>query len=186
MLSKKYCLLAVILVSVSLAALAPSMAATGPMHYKSLYFGSDSNELRQDSQQALNGVIAELKANPSWHLIIEGHTDNSGQTEQNQRLSVTRAKTVLDLIVAGGIDAGRLAVRGYGEAKPLDDNQTAQGRARNRRVELYKVLTKAPLAVVPLPKFEFKPQVEGRQIVHEFRILNQGDAPLDIQKVKTG
>ncbi len=138
MLVKKYCLFTVILVIVFFAAWAASLAATGQAHYKSLYFGSDSNRLRSDSAQALNQAIADLKANPSWRLIIEGHTDDSGDAEANQRLSVIRAKTILDLMVAGGIDAGRLEVQGYGEARPLADNQTLEGRARNRRVELYK------------------------------------------------
>jgi len=186
MLVKKYCLFTVTLAFVFFAAWATSLAATGPTHYKSLYFKSDSSGLRPDSIQELNHTIADLSVNPSWRLIIEGHTDNSGDAESNQRLSVARARTILDLIVAGGIDAKRLDVQGYGETRPLADNQTPEGRARNRRVELYTVLPEAPQAVVPVAHFEFEPLVEGHQVVHEFRIQNQGQAPLEIQKVKTG
>jgi hypothetical protein len=186
MLVKKYCLFAITLAIVSFAAWAVGLAATGPTHYKSLYFKSDSNGLRPDSVQALNHTIADLKANPDWRLIIEGHTDDSGDAESNRRLSVTRAKTILDLIVAGGIDAGRLDVQGYGETRPLADNQTPEGRARNRRVELYKALPESPQAVVPVSHFEFESTVEGQQVIHEFRIHNKGLATLEIQKVKTG
>jgi len=186
MLVRKYCLFTVYLAIVTFTAWAGSLAATGPAHYKTLYFGSDSSGLRPDSVEALNHTIAALKANPSWRLIIEGHTDNAGDTQANQRLSVTRAKKILDLIVAGGIDAGRLEVQGYGETRPLADNQTPEGRARNRRVELYQALPASPHAVVPVSHFEFEPLVEGHQVVHEFRIQNQGQAPLEIQKVKTG
>jgi hypothetical protein len=183
---KKYCLFTVIVAIVFFAAWAASLAATGPALYKSLYFKSDSNTLRSDSVQALNQTIADLKANPAWRLIIEGHTDDSGAAESNRRLSIIRAKTIMDLMVAGGIDAGRLEVQGYGEARPLADNQTLEGRARNRRVELYQVLPASPKAVVPVSRFEFESVVEGHQVVHEFRIQNQGQAPLEIEKVKTG
>jgi hypothetical protein len=180
-----------ILVSLSLLFIAgvastPCLAAKDATPYQFLYFESDTSGLRPDSLQALNRVIAELKANPGWRMTIAGHTDDSGDVKTNQRLSLARAKTVQDLIIAGGIDARRLVVQGYGETRPLSDNSTPEGRAYNRRVELYKVLPKAPQAFMPTTHFEFASVVEGNEVVHEFRIQNKGQGPLVIEKVKTG
>jgi hypothetical protein len=185
MLVKKCCLFTIILVT-ALATVSGSLAATEPVHQASLYFDSKSSELRSDSVQALNQAIAELKANPAWRLIIEGHTDDSGQAPRNQKLSVDRALVIRDLIVAGGIDPGRLDVRGQGQTQPLNDNRTPEDRALNRRVELYRVLSGLPQAVVSATQFEFESVPEGREVVHAFKIQNAGQAPLAIEKVQTG
>ena len=186
MLVQKFYLFLTSLLFVACVALAPCMAGTGEAPYRFLYFESDTSGLRADSLQALNRAIADLKANPGWRMTIEGHTDDSGDAETNQRLSLERAKTVKDLIVAGGIDASRLVVQGYGETRPLSDNATPEGRAYNRRVELVKVLPKAPQASAPTTHFEFATVVEGNDVVHEFRVQNKGQGPLVIEKVKTG
>ena len=185
MLGKKYCLAATILVIIVGVGLTSGLAATQEK-ITSLYFESNAGKLRADSLQELKQVIAELKANPDWRLMIEGHTDDSGDSAANHRLSLDRAQAVRDLIVAGGIDKGRLVVQGYGETRPLSDNTTPEGRARNRRVDLSKVLSQTPQAVVPESHFEFESVVEGREVVHAFQIQNRGQAPLVIEKVKTG
>ena len=77
-----------------------------------------------------------LKDNPTIHVEVGGHTDSIGSDAYNQSLSERRAKTVADELVKDGISASRLTVRGYGERKPVADNKTEAGRARNRRVEL--------------------------------------------------
>jgi outer membrane protein OmpA-like peptidoglycan-associated protein len=77
-----------------------------------------------------------LKDNPSIHVEVGGHTDSIGSDAYNQRLSERRAKTVADELTRDGISASRLTVRGYGERKPVADNKTEAGRARNRRVEI--------------------------------------------------
>ena len=69
---------------------------------------------------------------------IEGHTDNVGDKTANQGLSERRAQAVIGWLVAHGINGGRLSARGYGDSKPVADNSTDEGRARNRRVELVK------------------------------------------------
>jgi OOP family OmpA-OmpF porin len=77
-----------------------------------------------------------LKDNPTIHVEVGGHTDSVGSDAYNQKLSERRAKTVADELTKDGISASRLTVRGYGERKPVADNKTEAGRARNRRVEL--------------------------------------------------
>ena len=77
-----------------------------------------------------------LKDNPTIHVEVGGHTDSIGSDAYNQKLSERRAKTVADELTKDGISSSRLTVRGYGERKPVADNKTEAGRARNRRVEL--------------------------------------------------
>jgi OOP family OmpA-OmpF porin len=77
-----------------------------------------------------------LKDNPTIHVEVGGHTDSIGSDQYNQKLSERRAQTVADELVKDGISASRLTVRGYGKRKPIADNKTEAGRARNRRVEL--------------------------------------------------
>jgi OOP family OmpA-OmpF porin len=77
-----------------------------------------------------------LKDNPTIHVEVAGHTDSIGSDKYNQGLSERRAKTVADELVRDGISASRLTVRGYGKRKPVADNSTDAGRAKNRRVEL--------------------------------------------------
>jgi OOP family OmpA-OmpF porin len=77
-----------------------------------------------------------LKANPTLHVDVNGYTDSVGSDAYNRRLSERRASTVADALVEEGIDRSRLHVKGFGEADPVADNKTAEGRARNRRVEI--------------------------------------------------
>lgn len=77
-----------------------------------------------------------LKNNPTIHVEVGGHTDSIGSDAYNQKLSERRAQTVATELEHDGISASRLTVRGYGERKPVADNKTEEGRARNRRVEL--------------------------------------------------
>jgi hypothetical protein len=186
MLNKRYLLFAIILALAALTSVSGKATAAGPEHQATLYFDSESSKLKEASIQAVNRIIAELAANPAWGLIIEGHTDDSGKPETNLKLSVDRALTIRDLIAAGGIDPGRLDVQGKGQTQPLSDNNTPEGRALNRRVELYKVLPDSPQAVVLQPQYQFESVPEGREVVHEFRIQNKGTAPLLIEKVQTG
>ena len=88
-------------------------------------------------------MIAEidklLNADPALKLSIEGHTDNTGTPAHNQTLSTSRARSVLGALVGLGIDPARLQSKGFGQDKPLADNGSEDGRARNRRVELVKL-----------------------------------------------
>lgn len=94
--------------------------------------------LKPDAAPVIAQVLALLKANPAYKLSIEGHTDSVGGAEPNQKLSQARAATVVAELVKGGVVANRLSSAGAGLSKPLASNDTSEGRARNRRVELVK------------------------------------------------
>jgi outer membrane protein OmpA-like peptidoglycan-associated protein len=83
-------------------------------------------------------IAGMLKSAPALRIAIEGHTDNVGQAAANKSLSERRAKSVMEAIVAAGIDAKRLSAAGFGQEKPVADNRSEDGRAKNRRVELVK------------------------------------------------
>ncbi|MBA4250542.1 MAG: hypothetical protein C0425_04330 [Chlorobiaceae bacterium] len=97
--------------------------------------------LRPESFPILVNAIEVLSNNPSIKVEIQGHTDNIGSDTFNRNLAARRAETVKRFLVANGIDAGRLTTVGVGEAKPIADNNTEEGRALNRRIE-FKVLSK--------------------------------------------
>jgi OOP family OmpA-OmpF porin len=88
----------------------------------------------------LQMIAAVLIEHPDWIVSIEGHTDAIGSETDNQALSERRAGAVRDALVSGhGIAEARLEAKGFGEAKPIETNETLDGRARNRRVELARV-----------------------------------------------
>lgn len=103
---------------------------------KNIFFATGSAKLLPKSFVPLTEVVKILTDNPSYKLDIDGHTDNSGKLAKNQLLSEQRAKAVVTYISSKGIDESRLIATGYGQEKPLVENKTAKGRAKNRRVEI--------------------------------------------------
>lgn len=97
-------------------------------------FATGSARLLPAAHDTLRSVAAAMKANRELEIEVGGHTDSVGKDENNQKLSERRAKAVKDFLVGEGIDEGRLSTKGYGEESPVDTNDTAQGRANNRRV----------------------------------------------------
>jgi len=79
-----------------------------------------------------------MNNNSSLKVSVEGHTDNVGDAESNKKLSNDRAKAIVDALIAKGIEKTRLSSIGWGQEKPLADNRTEEGRAKNRRVEIVK------------------------------------------------
>jgi OOP family OmpA-OmpF porin len=79
-----------------------------------------------------------LKDNPGLKVGIEGHTDSTGTPARNKTLSQQRAESVVSALVKAGIDAKRLSTAGWGQDKPIADNKTEEGKAKNRRVEIVK------------------------------------------------
>lgn len=104
-----------------------------------IFFESKSDKLSSKSYEPLNEVVGILKANPLLDLQIEGYTDNTGSPSYNIILSERRANAVKSYLTSHGIDADRLKAAGYGPNKPIADNKTAEGKAKNRRVELKPV-----------------------------------------------
>lgn len=102
-------------------------------------FDVDKATLRPDAQPILAEIDKLLQSDPALKLSIEGHTDNSGAPDHNQTLSAARARSVLGALVGLGIDPTRLQSKGFGQDKPLADNASEDGRAKNRRVELVKI-----------------------------------------------
>jgi len=84
----------------------------------------------------LNELVKLLNENPSLKIEISGHTDNMGKPADNLLLSNNRAKAVVNYLISKNIGAARLTAKGYGETKPVADNKTEEGKARNRRTEM--------------------------------------------------
>lgn len=103
---------------------------------KNIFFASGSAKLLPKSFTSLNSVVQVLKDNPSYKVDIEGHTDNTGIKEKNQLLSENRAASVKAYLVSKAIDDSRMTSAGFGQDRPIADNKTTAGKAKNRRVEM--------------------------------------------------
>jgi len=102
-------------------------------------FATGSAELTSAARATLDDVAAVLRKHPDWKLTVQGHTDNIGGEKSNQDLSERRARAVKDALVQSrGIPATALDTRGFGLTRPVDTNDTIEGRARNRRVQLIR------------------------------------------------
>lgn len=117
-----------------------ALAETGQAIVYGIQFDFNSAELRDDSAPVLEEIADALRAHPDWHLRVEGHTDAIGDAESNRELSQRRAAAVRDELVRrlGSEVADRLGTGGFGESRPRADNETLEGRAANRRVELIR------------------------------------------------
>ena len=106
----------------------------------SLYINFDFGKsvIRDESNPIIEQIVQMMKSNPDLKIGVEGHTDNVGSPASNKTLSEARAKSVVSAIVGQGISADRLSPAGYGQEKPIADNNTEEGRAKNRRVELVR------------------------------------------------
>ena len=110
---------------------------------KGVNFEKNSYRLTKDSEQILDVAVDMIMANPALQNIeVQAHTDSKGSEKYNLRLSEQRAASVRDYLVSRGVAAERLTAKGYGESQPIADNDTEEGRASNRRVEL-RVMTDA-------------------------------------------
>ncbi|WP_263385855.1 OmpA family protein [Granulicella arctica] len=117
---------------VSSTAAAPAFPDLGSVH-----FDTDKATLTPEGQATLQQAAAAMKANPSAHLRIEGFTDSTGSAPHNADLSEQRALAVAGYLKEQGIDGSRLTGGGFGAQKPTDTNATPNGKADNRRVELF-------------------------------------------------
>lgn len=103
---------------------------------KGVKFDFDKAEIKPEYEPYLNEVVNVLLANPTLKVVVEGHTDAEGPDEYNQKLSEKRANSVMQYFVDKGVSPSRLAAKGFGETKPAAPNDTPEGRAQNRRIEL--------------------------------------------------
>ncbi|MUL77739.1 OmpA family protein [Mycobacterium sp. CBMA226] len=92
--------------------------------------------MTSESRKVLEQVADKIKGCPSGAVTVVGYTDNEGSDAVNLKLSDTRAKAVAAALVSNGVMAAKVTARGAGSANPIADNSTADGRAKNRRVEI--------------------------------------------------
>lgn len=104
-----------------------------------VFFDFDKAVLKQESFPELNRIAEMMKERPDMQIEVSGHTDSMGPESYNQTLSQRRAKAVVTYLAEKGINSGRLKVEYFGESKPIDSNETSEGRSKNRRVE-FKIL----------------------------------------------
>lgn len=99
-------------------------------------FATGQGALRPEARDNLNRLIDFVQRKPAAKVLIEGHTDSTGSAQANQALSLRRAQSVRQALIEEGVDPRRLEAAGLGQGKPIGDNATAEGRARNRRVDV--------------------------------------------------
>lgn len=106
-----------------------------------LYINYDTNktEIKPESRPILDEIFKLLTEHPKLKISIEGHTDNTGDKQYNIQLSELRAKSILDYLVNKGVSSTRLKSKGFGDTKPIKENNTEENKALNRRVELRKI-----------------------------------------------
>lgn len=104
----------------------------------SITFETNEAVIRPESQGLVEQVATMLTTEPDLVVSIEGHTDDTGTPAHNRSLSRQRAEAVVAALVGRGVAAGRLSATGWGQEKPVADNRTEEGRARNRRVEIVR------------------------------------------------
>jgi outer membrane protein OmpA-like peptidoglycan-associated protein len=100
-----------------------------------ILFGFDKSDLSAEAKTNLNDLVTILNKYPDTNIEIQGHTDNSGTDDYNEKLSERRASAVSSYLRSNGITSGRVTTKGYGESAPKYSNDTDDGRAKNRRVE---------------------------------------------------
>ena len=101
-----------------------------------LLFDTDKSALKPATKENLNNLAETLQKYEDTKILVEGHTDASGPDEYNMTLSEKRAQSVADYIIRLGVDPSRITTKGYGETQPVAENETASGKAKNRRVEM--------------------------------------------------
>ncbi len=119
-------------------ALADEMAKNGKIVLNGVVFEKDKEDLEPESEKVLSSLVALLVRQPDWRVRVEGYTDNTLDKSVNLGLSQKRASTVATWLLEHGIDKSRVTIQGFGEAKPVADNSTPGGQAKNRRIEIVR------------------------------------------------
>ncbi len=128
-------------VAPKVAALPPPPPPPAPTPMEVLtgsHFAFNSAELAPSAISELSDTLDTLKGDPALRIRVDGHTDNVGSAAYNVQLSKRRAESVKRYLVSQGVAADRIETQGLGLTKPIADNDTAEGRAKNRRVEVHK------------------------------------------------
>ncbi|WP_297765862.1 OmpA family protein [uncultured Muriicola sp.] len=101
-----------------------------------VYFDTNKSNIKGTSVETLNKLAGILKEYPKTEILVEGHTDSAGSDEYNMGLSKLRAESVTNYLIGQGILGGRFTTKWFGETQPVADNATAEGKSKNRRVEI--------------------------------------------------
>jgi outer membrane protein OmpA-like peptidoglycan-associated protein len=125
-------------VTADASALADEINKTGHVAVYGIHFDTGKSDILPDSESTLTEIVKLTQHQPDLKLRVEGHTDNQGNAASNQTLSDKRAQSVVAWLTGHGVAASRLTAKGFGQTKPVADNSTDDGRAKNRRVELVK------------------------------------------------
>jgi len=126
-------------VTADASSLADELNKSGHVAVYGIHFDTGKATIQADSESILSEIVKMLQQNPDIKLSVEGHTDNVGSPASNQSLSEKRAQAVVAWLTSHGIPASRLKAKGWGQTKPVADNSTDDGKAKNRRVELVKM-----------------------------------------------
>jgi outer membrane protein OmpA-like peptidoglycan-associated protein len=102
-------------------------------NFNNVFFETNAATLLSNSNVELNALVNYLQATPKASILIEGHTDNTGQASNNLILSTKRAESIAQYLINKGISNSRISTKGLGDTKPIADNNTEKGRAQNRR-----------------------------------------------------
>jgi outer membrane protein OmpA-like peptidoglycan-associated protein len=101
-----------------------------------LNFETGTTTLTPDSTATVDSLVAIMKCFPATQVQLDGYTDNTGDPAANKKLSLDRAAAVKDMLVKGGIEDSRMTTQGFGQDNPIAPNDTDEGKAKNRRLEL--------------------------------------------------
>lgn len=126
-------------VTADASSLADELNKSGHVAVYGIRFDTGKATILPDSENTLGEIVKMMQQNAEVNLSVEGHTDNVGSAASNQSLSEKRAQSVVAWLTAHGIATTRLKAKGWGQTKPLESNNTEDGRAKNRRVELVKI-----------------------------------------------
>ncbi|MFN5701043.1 MAG: outer membrane protein OmpA, partial [Betaproteobacteria bacterium] len=121
---------------------APAQAATKVTYAADAFFDFDKAVVKKEAKAKLDDLVGKTRAVALEVIIAVGHTDSVGSDAYNQKLSVRRAEAIKAYLVSKGIEKNRIYTEGKGEKQPVADNKTAEGRAKNRRVEIEVVGTR--------------------------------------------
>jgi len=126
-------------VEANAAGLGDQINKSGHVAIYGIHFDTAKSTILPDSESILGEIVKLMQQDADLKLRVEGHTDSKGVPSANQALSEKRAQAVVAWLTAHGVDAARLSAKGFGQDKPVADNSTEDGRAKNRRVELAKM-----------------------------------------------
>jgi OmpA-OmpF porin, OOP family len=126
-------------VTADASSLSDELKKSGHVAVYGIHFATGKAAILPDSENVLGEIAKMMKDNSDVKLSVEGHTDNVGAAASNQTLSEKRAQAVVAWLTAHGVDGSRLKAKGWGQSKPVADNASEDGRAKNRRVELVKM-----------------------------------------------